>query len=150
MFKNIGDKIKTMAQIICFTGILISLFFGFATILKEEILLGILVIIWGSLGSWVGTFMLYGFGELIENSQKLIEILEQETKNDNTPNNIPMSEVLKPVQLTELDDNYDNDVKDDVIKKMIEGKINTLEKWRKEGIITEEEFNAKKKELLDL
>ena len=150
MFKNISDKIKAVAEIICFIGILISLFSGFASILKEEILLGILVIILGSLSSWIGTLALYGLGELIENSQTIIELLEQETKNENIPNNIPMSEVLKPVQLSESDYNYDNNVKDDIIKKMIKGKISTLEKWRKEGIITDEEFNEKKKELLGL
>ena len=147
MFNNISKKIKTVAEIICFVGILISLCYGFVKIFKEEILLGILVIFLGSLSSWIATLGLYGLGELIENSQTLIEILGQETMNKNAHNNIPMSADLKPTQLTELKDTYDNNVKDYIIKKMIEGKINTLEKWRKEGIITEEEFNVKKKEL---
>jgi hypothetical protein len=34
---------------------------------------GILIMVLGSLGSWIGSFMTYGFGQLVENSDILVE-----------------------------------------------------------------------------
>ncbi len=129
MSDNIGGKIKTLSRVTCWIGIIASIIIGFILMAKNDefILIGVLIMILGCLASWIGSFMPYGFGELIENSQTIIELLEQEIKNENTPNNIPMSEVLKPVQLTEHNVNYDDNVKDAIIKKMIEGKTNTSE-----------------------
>ena len=75
MFSNIGGKIKIVSQCICWFGITLSLFFGLVTILSDErlILSGILIIICGFLASWIGSFMTYGFGQLIENSDILVE-----------------------------------------------------------------------------
>lgn len=66
MFENIGGKIKTLATVICAVGIMVSLVLAVVFCVQEEILSGIGVLIGGCLGSWVGSFCLYGFGELIE------------------------------------------------------------------------------------
>lgn len=151
MFKNSSNNIKTVAEVICFIGVLFSVFFGIAKILNTEVLLGISIIILGSLSFWVVSLILYGFGELIENSHTLIETLKQNNTNNSTKNDtIPVGDVVKRIQTAESNDRYNNQIKDDIVKKMIEGKIKTLEDWQKEGKITEEEFNEKKKELLGI
>lgn len=84
MFKNIGGKIKGLAKFICWVGIIVSIIIGVAMIAganqsnglntytnNSMIVGGILVIVFGILASWVGSFTLYGFGELVDNSSKL-------------------------------------------------------------------------------
>lgn len=65
MFNNIGDKIKTLAQVVCWIGVALSVLYG-VYIISEGSGVGLLVMIFGSLLSWVGSFFTYGFGELIE------------------------------------------------------------------------------------
>lgn len=70
MFNNIGSKIKTLAVVITVFGMVASFLMGFLFIINLDrisIALGLLIIIGGSLLSWVGCFVLYGFGELIHN-----------------------------------------------------------------------------------
>ncbi len=77
MFDNIGSKIKTVAATIAWLGIIGSIIIGIIIIAEAndsyypsatETLSGWLVIIVGSLSSWVSSFTLYGFGQLIENT----------------------------------------------------------------------------------
>lgn len=77
MFDNIGSKIKTVATTIAWLGIIGSIIIGIIIIAEAndsyypsatETLSGWLVIIVGSLSSWVSSFTLYGFGQLIENT----------------------------------------------------------------------------------
>ena len=77
MFDNIGGKIKTVATTIAWLGIIGSIIIGIIIIAEAndsyypsatETLSGWLVIIVGSLSSWVSSFTLYGFGQLIENT----------------------------------------------------------------------------------
>lgn len=67
MFENIGAKIKTLAIVITTISIIVSIIWGISVI-RYSFLSGLLVIILGSLLSWVGSFILYGFGQLVENS----------------------------------------------------------------------------------
>ncbi len=93
MFSNIGGKIKKLAKVLCWIGIIISVISGIAIIASggrsggsyvyggssvsinggAAVIAGILFIVLGSLLSWVGSFVLYGFGQLVENSDKLAE-----------------------------------------------------------------------------
>ncbi len=67
MFENIDSKIKALAQFLCWCGIGVSVLAGIIMCFMEElILVGILTLVIGSLASWAGAFLLYGFGELIE------------------------------------------------------------------------------------
>lgn len=67
MFSNIGNKIQSVAQVFCWIGIAISVIAGIVLLGTDEglILAGLLVATVGSLGSWIGSLFLYGFGELI-------------------------------------------------------------------------------------
>ena len=67
MFDNIGAKIKKLAEIITIGGIIVSVVTGMmigSTISGSG--RGIVIALLGSLGSWISSFLLYGFGELIE------------------------------------------------------------------------------------
>ena len=94
MFKNIGKKIKGLAVVLCILGILIAVVIGllfiviavgllgnqlFPTLSKGvKIGLGIISIVVGFLGSWIGSFVLYGLGQLIDNTDKLVAQKQQE------------------------------------------------------------------------
>lgn len=84
MFSNIGGKIKTLAQVVCWIGIVICVILGAIFIIQDEKngWVGPVIIICGSLLSWVGSFMTYGFGQLVENS----EILTSQKENNFIPN----------------------------------------------------------------
>ena len=74
MFSNIGGKIKALAKVICWLGIIASIFVGLLFLDKNP-LGGLLWMVLGSLSSWIGSFVLYGFGQLVENSDIHTEIL---------------------------------------------------------------------------
>ena len=71
MYDNIGGKIKGLATAQCLIGALISIFAGMALVLNREALLGLVVMILGSLCSWIFSFLIYGFGELIEKTAQI-------------------------------------------------------------------------------
>ena len=79
MFDNISDKMKSAATALAILGIIGSIIVGIVMIAKAEdsyypeigIWSGWLVIIVGSLSSWVSSFTLYGFGQLIENTDAI-------------------------------------------------------------------------------
>jgi len=94
MFNNIGGKIKGLAKFLCWLGIILSVIIGVIMIIAAassrsytfdsygekitlstggSIVAGILVIVFGSLASWIGSFFMYGFGELVENSKKVAD-----------------------------------------------------------------------------
>ncbi len=86
-----GRKIKVLAQVMMWIGVvmcgisgLIVLAQGFELMQYSEegilmVLMGLLIAGLGFLMSWVSSFMLYGFGQIVENSDKIVNILEQHT-----------------------------------------------------------------------
>jgi hypothetical protein len=92
MFDNIGSKIKGLAQIVCWIGIIVSVIFGFA-LMDEVGFGGIVAIILGSLFSWVGSFCLYGFGELIEKTTEIAKNTRcSNTNHEDISNNNPKTQ----------------------------------------------------------
>ena len=71
MFENIGGKIKTLATVCTIIGIVVSIAVGIFYGAEADFLAGLLIIILGCLSSWIGSFLLYGFGELIENTTEI-------------------------------------------------------------------------------
>ena len=77
MFYDIGKKIKTLAKVVCWIGIIGSVIGGIvmiATMGSVGVLSGLLTIVLGVLFSWIGSFVLYGFGEMVENSDIRTEL----------------------------------------------------------------------------
>lgn len=109
MFNNVGGKIKIIAKITAWIGIIVCIIYGFVMLVSMEdmALIGLLIMTVGSLLSWISSLVLYGFGELVENSS-----------------------VFANKKSTYISKNSE--------------KTETLEKWRNDGLITEEEYQAKK------
>lgn len=93
MFENIGGKIKALAKVICWIGIIACVVIAIVMFVQAGetyyrgerttlIITGILVMTVGSLLSWVSSFVLYGFGELVENSTYIAETMEQKEQGD--------------------------------------------------------------------
>ncbi len=81
MYKNIGKKIKVFAKVICFLVIGLSVVYGIIMLtvfaakgmgVFSSILISILLIALFSLVAWVGSFSLYGLGQIIDNSDELV------------------------------------------------------------------------------
>ena len=84
MFDNIGGKIKTMAKVLLWIGIVSSLVGGIVLIAIDDDLIpaGIGAFVGGSLLSWLGSFLIYGFGQLIEDNQALRRKLAPENLSE--------------------------------------------------------------------
>lgn len=94
MFDNIGGKIKGLAKFVCWVGIIAFGVSGFVMIFQGNalnnysygdnqtglglIIGGAIMVLLGAVFSWLGSLVLYGFGELIEktasNNEKLTSI----------------------------------------------------------------------------
>lgn len=79
MYNNIGNKIKVLAKFIAFIGIAASLIGGIVLALvlldgyftEDMAFIGIIVAIVGPLLSWLSGFFIYGFGELVDQTQQI-------------------------------------------------------------------------------
>lgn len=150
MFDNIGGKIKTLAKVICWLGIIASVIIGFVLMVQDEdtAFVGILIMILGSLGSWISSFMTYGFGQLIENSDILVKQGNKIPENQNNTGNTYST----PTQAAKHQwrcDGCGNMISESICpichkaSKEIEEKLETLNKWKAEGLITDEEYQQK-------
>ena len=74
MYNNIGQKIKQFATVLFTIGTICSILSGSYIVIVSNLeasATGILIVIMGSFLSWVSTFLLYGFGELIERTTEI-------------------------------------------------------------------------------
>ena len=81
-YDNIGQKIKSLATGTFVVEAIAAIIAGIYLITSSEnmVLIGFLVIFAGPLVAWVLSWLLYGFGQLIENSDIIAE--ESKRKND--------------------------------------------------------------------
>ena len=79
MFSNIGGKIQGVAKAVCWGGIIVSILTAIILLMADDdlALVGLLTALVGSVGSWISSLFLYGFGELIV---KVTEIEKQGKK----------------------------------------------------------------------
>ena len=76
MFNWIGAKIKGLTKIICGIGIIASVVSGGILLSSSfTMIAGIVVIIFGPLLSWISSFLLYGFGELIDSVMHIADMM---------------------------------------------------------------------------
>ena len=76
MFEDIGNKIKTLAAVICALGVIASVIIG-VSLSKGSVAIGFFIILFGIIISWCGTFLLYGFGELIDQTRQINKKLDR-------------------------------------------------------------------------
>ncbi len=117
MFENIGKKIKNLASILCWVGIiaymiiaLIMIAVGADEYENNLVIFGIILLFVGPLMAWISSFFMYGFGELID---KACDI-ERNTRK--------------------------NGIMSDAQAKTDSERISKIEKLRSQGLITEEEY----------
>ena len=82
MFNNIGGKIKGLATATFIVEAISAIVTGIALMCIDEDLIGIglLVMLVGPIVSWISSWLLYGFGQLIENSDIIAEEYKRKNK----------------------------------------------------------------------
>ena len=69
MWDNIGVKLQKLAKVICWLGIIVSVIFGIVLLTQNQIVLGLVYIILGSIFSWIGSWSVYGLGLVVEKTE---------------------------------------------------------------------------------
>lgn len=94
MFEDIGGKIKVVARVSCYIGIVSSFFGCLANIVTAienyntpAAIFWLVGLVLFPVLSWIGSFFLYGFGQLVENSDTLLDLTTylislKKTKNE--------------------------------------------------------------------
>lgn len=82
MFEHIGGKIKSLAMICAVSGMIASVIGGFVVMDAAGIGTGLLIMVVGCVVSWVGSFMTYGFGQLIENTDAMAEWVRSQKQKE--------------------------------------------------------------------
>ncbi len=77
-YDNIGGKIKKWATWIFTAEAIIAILAGII-LMNEHVLIGLLVVVLGPIVAWISSWLLYGYGQLIENS----DIIAEEHKRAN-------------------------------------------------------------------
>lgn len=77
MYDNIGAKIKGLAKAVFVIEAILAVIAGFYLMVNTLIVFGVLVLLMGPLVAWISSWLLYGFGELID---KTCDI-ERNTRN---------------------------------------------------------------------
>lgn len=108
MFKNIGEKIKTLAIACTIIGCILSLAGAIYCWATGIVFLGFIILILGCLFSWVGSFVLYGFGELITQTTNIAKGNQRMQmlsiyKNSEESNNIA-KETIEEIQSEVIED----------------------------------------------
>ena len=112
MYDNIGGKIKGLAKAACIIEAIAAVITGIALSVSDDALVvgGLIIMIAGPFVAWVFSWLLYGYGELIEKT----------------------CEIARNTQGGER--------KSEAQSKVDSERINKIEKLRSQGLITEEEY----------
>lgn len=75
MYHNVGNKIKVLAELVAALGMIGSVAVGLLLLPKTSLhpWVGVAIIAAGCVIAWASSITLYGFGQLIENSDKIAE-----------------------------------------------------------------------------
>ncbi len=76
MFNRVGDKIRTLAQIICIISMVLVVVWGLSLMADGAIFEAVIIMAIGIIVSWLGALVLFGFGQLISNSDDMVELLK--------------------------------------------------------------------------
>lgn len=156
MFSNIGRKIKVLAQVVCWVGIIAAVISGIIIMAGGAsismggyeysssasgltVLAGFLVILLGSLFSWIGSFVLYGFGELIESNADIRALL-----GGGAGNVAPFyAQQPRNYRSGGYDNGYNQPAPAPAPQDPAAAKRSQLKSMLDRGLITEDEYNAK-------
>ena len=81
MFNNIGKKIKTLTKVLCWIGMISSFVTGIIILasVRHGEAIGIPIMLGGPLLFWLGSFVMYGFGELVDKTASIEEMMRTGT-----------------------------------------------------------------------
>ena len=105
-FEKIGEKIKGLARTLFVIEAIVSMIMGISLMVTHETLIfpGILVIVLGPVFAWISSWLLYGFGEIIdkltkieENTRACLPPKETAAPADASAENIVTADEAKPV-----------------------------------------------------
>jgi len=79
MFENVGASLKVVAAVLCILGIIASVIGAVALWVQDDRYVGsgIMVLVGGCAGSMIAGMVMYGFGQLIENSDMQVTLLRK-------------------------------------------------------------------------
>ena len=104
MYKDTGNKILTMANVIAGIGIAASVIGGIIT-MQESVLLGLGIVIIGSLLAWVSCLLMAGFVELVLNTLEMVNLLRKANSGASAYHATGMSEAFnRPATKTTQDE----------------------------------------------
>ena len=78
MFNNIGGKIKSITKTVCIVNIIACIIIGIVLMTQVGFLLGLAVSFFGASLLWESCLTMYGFGQLIENTDRLAKAASAE------------------------------------------------------------------------
>ena len=126
MFSNIDSKIKVLAIVCSLLGMIESIVSGVLVIVYSAAWIGVIIILLGCLLSWVGSFTLFGFGELISYNieiknkisaqNKMLGALLNNMKKDEGGTVISdvmdakVTEIVEEIEGTDADDEYKDSI----------------------------------------
>ena len=103
MYNNIGRKIKGLAKAIFFIEAIAAIVCGCALFVDgldgSIILIALLVMVGGSIVAWISSWLLYGYGEMIEKNCLIEKHLQDllTISQSNTPSDIDPTQTSKKV-----------------------------------------------------
>lgn len=126
MFNNISNKIKILAKVICWVGIILFGVLGICFIVAgivdgdgESIVYAIIYIATGIV-LWVWSLLLYGFGQLIENTNSLNGVqVTQGEEEDEDEREKKTAAVMKDIAAWYLSNIDEDDERKKVIEEYI-------------------------------
>ena len=116
MFDNIGTKIKNLATIITVLGAIVSFISGIIVMVIISWWLGLIIIVCGCLFCWIGSFFVYGFGEIIDKLNDISNDLTDKkrlsvasVRNSDNKNRMKAKEILNDVVALTMDESETSD-----------------------------------------
>lgn len=100
MFNNVGSKIKSVAQLVTLIGILVSVISGIVVTVVDSPI-GLIIIVAGSIASWLLSLTLYGFGQLIENTDILVANSKRQETEYKSPTTVQPATSIDSVNTPE-------------------------------------------------
>ena len=110
MYKNIGWTIKSLSIFFLVFGIIANLAVGIIFLSDEEPWIRIAIVFGGSFGIWASTIFIYGFGQIVENTDKLVaKQNEAESETDTPADNTEKDETV--IKNSHENQNRENPIK---------------------------------------
>ena len=95
MFNNIGEKLMGLAYVSCIGGIIASFIYGLS--FAKVPLACVLIIVLGSLVSWISSWPIYALGEIAANRTAHTRDQETKLKLNNAESNEKIATVFKSI-----------------------------------------------------